>query len=227
MTVSRKRLRRGMRHPTTPKPSRRSPAAASGWSAARTVRPAARGSVTIVGELARGAPTAQVRGVKIPGPTRRSDDLMVKSCTLAGTSSPAKLGPATPAGGAELSQGGSGRLPGRPQRAAKEPSRAHGLFPVRPPRTGFATARRHERSGRGRGRRRTLWQGGLCDVDFGHGFWTPIGAACRGEGRLSQNRSFVRHHRRVRACGRSRVPSLLASRAECEHRTPIPPPGNR
>ena len=30
-------------------------------------------------------------------------------------------------------------------------------------------------------RRRTLGQGWLCDVDFGHGFWTPIAALAAGE----------------------------------------------
>jgi hypothetical protein len=31
----------------------------------------------------------------------------------------------------------------------------------------------------------------LCDVDFGHGFWTPIAALAAGERRLSQKRSFL------------------------------------
>jgi hypothetical protein len=35
-------------------------------------------------------------------------------------------------------------------------------------------------------RRRTLGQGWLCDVDFGHGFWTPMVAVAAGEWRLSQ-----------------------------------------
>jgi hypothetical protein len=43
-----------------------------------------------------------------------------------------------------------------------------------------------------RERRRTLGQRWLCDVDFGHGFWTPAGRAVAGEWRLSQKRSFLR-----------------------------------
>jgi hypothetical protein len=33
-------------------------------------------------------------------------------------------------------------------------------------------------------------QGWLCEVDFGHGFWTPLGALVAGEWRLSQKPSF-------------------------------------
>jgi hypothetical protein len=40
-------------------------------------------------------------------------------------------------------------------------------------------------------RRRTVGQGWLCDVDFGHGFWTPLAALAAGEGWLSQKRSFL------------------------------------
>jgi hypothetical protein len=55
--------------------SRRSPAAASGWSAARMVRPAARGSVRDrrPNRLAA-ASTAQASGVEIPGLTRSASN---------------------------------------------------------------------------------------------------------------------------------------------------------
>ena len=55
-------------------------------------------------EPARRTPTAQVSGVEIPDPTRRNDDLVVRSCASAGTRPPAKLGLATPAG-SEFSEG--------------------------------------------------------------------------------------------------------------------------
>jgi hypothetical protein len=117
--------------------------------------------------------------VEIPGSTRQSDDLVVRSCALAGTSSLAKLGSATPAEGAEVPKEGMGDYPGGPNgplRSLPAPTGCSG-----PPRTGLRHGTTPERSGRGRGRRRTLWQGGLCDVDFGHEFWTPIGGLVVGE----------------------------------------------
>jgi hypothetical protein len=41
-------------------------------------------------------------------------------------------------------------------------------------------------------RRTTLGQRWLCEVDFGHGFWTPRAAVTAGEWWLSQNPRFGR-----------------------------------
>jgi hypothetical protein len=50
----------------------------------------------------------------------------------------------------------------------------------------------------------------LCDVAFGHGFWTPLAALLAGEGWLSQKPSILRHppHPDLPA---SRVSSTLLS----------------
>jgi hypothetical protein len=38
-------------------------------------------------------------------------------------------------------------------------------------------------------RRTTIRHWWLCDIDFGHGFWTPPAAVAAGEGRLSRKRA--------------------------------------
>jgi len=82
--------------------------AIGGTAARQIVRPTARDSAPIAGRTARGTPTAQVSGVDVPDPTRRSDDLVVRICASAGSSPSAKLGLTTPAGGSSPKAGSGG-----------------------------------------------------------------------------------------------------------------------